>query len=96
MNTCADNAATCPAGAAIVAIQSWAIKLYIYMYHKLAGESLPYVDSPACLLCMALTCHMSVRFIMWKLLCMLKIIIFAPSLIQVDVTVAFLTHSQLS
>ena len=51
VNICADNAATCPAGAAIVATQSWAFKLYTYMYHELSGESLPYVDSPACLLC---------------------------------------------
>ena len=54
VNTCADNEVTCPARATVVATQLWAIKLYTYMYHELAGEP-PYVDGPACHLCITFT-----------------------------------------
>ena len=106
--TRADNAATCPAGAAIVATQSWAIKLYTYMYHELAGESLPYVDGPACHLCTTLTWSKIDHHFCFFVTSAMQIfnvevavhavnnsawVMFALSLIHVDVTVSQYMYS---
>ena len=38
-----------------MATQSGSIKIYTYMHNELAGESLPYLNSPVCCSCIALT-----------------------------------------
>ena len=79
-----------------MATQSWSIKIYTYMHDELAGESLPYLDSPVCCSCMALTWSkinyhtfrffITQPFMVWKLPCMLKMIQFESSLLPVLLT----------